>query len=189
MTATGCLSTPPQNPSGVRFTDRELRGLVAAVEDRAPDAVVLIDEIYRESSYGDAPVPPSAATLSPRMVTCSSLSKAHGAPGLRLGWLTVTDPDLYARLRNAKFLTTVACSGADELLATRVLRRRGEILAGRAARLGRALAELEAWLPGQPVEWVRPDGGAMCCLRLRPGEFTDAAVAGFHARLAGYDVR
>src|SRR5215469_1919831 len=122
--------TSPQNPSGVRFTDRELRGLVAAVEDRAPDAVVLIDEIYRESSYGDAPVPPSAATLSPRVVTCSSLSKAHGAPGLRLGWLTVTDPDLYARLRNAKFLTTVACSGADELLATRVLRRRGEILAG-----------------------------------------------------------
>jgi len=68
-------------------------------------------------------------------------------------------------------------------------RRRGEVLASRAARLGRALAELGAWLPGQPVEWVRPDGGAMCCLRLRSGEFTDAEVADFHARLAAYDVR
>jgi aspartate/methionine/tyrosine aminotransferase len=179
----------PQNPSGVRFTDHELRALVAAVDDRAPGAVVLIDEIYRESSYGGAPVPPSAAALSPRVVTCSSLSKAHGAPGLRLGWLTVTDPDLYARLRNAKFLTTVACSGADELLATRVLQRRGEILADRAAWLGRALAELEAWLRDQPVEWVRPDGGAICCLRLPPGEFTDAEAADFHARLGTRDVR
>ena len=179
----------PQNPSGVRLTDRELRGLVAAVEDRAPDAVVLIDEIYRASSYGGAPVPPSAAGVSPRVLTCSSLSKAHGAPGLRLGWLTVTDAGLYARLRNAKFLTMVACSGVDELLATRVLRRRREILADRAARLGHALAELEAWLSDQPVEWVRPDGGAICCLRLRTVEFTDAELADFHARLAGYDVR
>jgi len=179
----------PQNPSGVRFTDSELLGLVAAVEDRAPDAVVLIDEIYRESSYGDAPVPRSAATLSPRVLTCSSLSKAHGAPGLRVGWLTVTDADFYARLRNAKFLTTVACPGAYELLAAQVLRRRRGILADRAARLGRALAELEAWLRDQPVEWVRPDGGAICCLRLRTAEFTDAEVTEFHARLATRDVR
>jgi DNA-binding transcriptional MocR family regulator len=70
-----------------------------------------------------------------------------------------------------------------------VLRRRREILADRAARLGRALAELEAWLRDQLVEWVRPDGGAICCLRLRTDEFTDAAVDEFHARLATCGVR
>jgi aspartate/methionine/tyrosine aminotransferase len=179
----------PQNPSGVRFTEAELRAVLAAVEERAPAAVVLVDETYLASTYGDAPVPPSAATLSPRVVTCSSLSKAHGAPGLRLGWLTVTDPDLYQRLRNAKFLTTVACSAADEFAATMVLRRSGEILAARADRLGQARAELEEWLRDQPVDWVRPDGGALCCLRLRPGDFSAGAVAAFHAGLAGHGVR
>jgi aspartate/methionine/tyrosine aminotransferase len=179
----------PQNPSGVRFTDAELRGLLAAVEEYAPQAVVLVDETYRESIIGEDPIPPSAAALSPRVVTCASLSKAHGAPGLRLGWLTTTDPELYERLRNAKFLTTIACSAPDEFAATVLLRHADEILAPRAARLGRALAELEDWLGDQPVDWVRPDAATVCCLRLRDGGFSAAAVRAFHAGLAGNGVR
>ncbi|MBC8091546.1 MAG: pyridoxal phosphate-dependent aminotransferase [Pseudonocardia sp.] len=175
----------PQNPSGVATSLDELRALVAAVEERAPDAVVLVDETYRESTYGDAPVPTSAAALSPRVVTCSSLSKAHGAPGLRIGWLTCTDPELYEQLRNAKFVTTIACSGPDEYLGTQVLRRRAEILAPRAAALAAALVELEKWADRQPVEIVRPDGGALCCLRLP----SDLDIATFHARIAARDVR
>lgn len=179
----------PQNPSGVRFTDGELRGLVAAVERHAPGAVVLVDETYRESTYGRATVPESAAGLSPLVVTCSSLSKAHGAPGLRLGWLITTDAGRYERLRTAKFLTTIACSAADEFAAARLLHHRGEILATQAARLGHALATLEDWLAGQPLDWIRPDGGALCVVRLREPEFSDAAVAAFHAGLGEYDVR
>jgi aspartate/methionine/tyrosine aminotransferase len=175
----------PQNPSGVSATVAEVRALVSAVEERTPDAVVLVDETYRESTYGDTPIPASTAALGPRVVTCSSLSKAHGAPGLRIGWLTCTDPDLYERLRNAKFVTTIACSGPDEFLATQVLRRRDEVLGPRAAALAVALAELEKGMADQPVELVRPDGGALCCLRLPPG--TD--VPAFHARLAARDVR
>jgi aspartate/methionine/tyrosine aminotransferase len=179
----------PQNPSGVRFTAAEMDGLLGVVGQHAPEAVVLVDETYRESVYGSAQVPASAAAMSPRVVTCSSLSKAHGAPGLRLGWLTSTDAALYERLRNAKFLTTVACSTADEFAATRLLHHRGEILATQAARLGHALAELEEWLGGQPLDWLRPDGGALCVVRLRREEFGDAAVTAFHAGLGEYGVR
>ena len=179
----------PQNPSGVRLTEEELRGLLNAVDERAPDAVVLVDETYRESTYGNAPVPASAAALSPRVVTCGSLSKAHGAPGLRLGWLTTTDADLYERLRNAKFLTTIACSAPDEFLAVQLLRRRSEVLAPRAALLQRALAELEQWVGDQPLEFVRPDGGALCCLRLPRGSVPDGAVPDFYARLAQNETR
>ena len=175
----------PQNPAGVRFTDVELSALLDVVRERAPEAVVLLDETYRESTYGDAPVPRSAAAMSSRVVTCSSLSKAHGAPGLRLGWLTTTDAELYERLREAKFLATVACSTVDEFLATRVLRRRAEILAPRARRLRRALDELLDWARDQPVEIVEPEGGAMCCLRLP----ADLDPAGFYACLAERDTR
>lgn len=179
----------PQNPSGVRCTDDELRAVLAAVREKAPAAVVLVDETYRESTYGDAPVPSSVAALDPRIVTCASLSKAHGAPGLRIGWLTTTDAELYQRLREAKFVTTIACSTADEFLATQVFRRRHEILAPRAARLEQALAELLAWTRDQPVEIVRPDGGALCCLRLPADQFTDDAVTAFYARLAELETR
>ena len=179
----------PQNPSGVRLTGADLRGLLAAVGRHAPDAVVLVDETYREATYGDEPVPASAAPLSPRVVTCASLSKAHGAPGLRLGWLTSTDPALYERLRIAKFATTIACSAADEFLAGQLLSRRAEILAPRATRLARALGELEDWARDRPVELVRPDGGALCCLRLPLASVPDDAVAAFYARLAARDTR
>jgi aspartate/methionine/tyrosine aminotransferase len=179
----------PQNPSGVRFAEAELRTLLDAVRERAPEAFVLIDETYRESTYGDAQPPPSAAALSPRAVTCSSLSKAHGAPGLRLGWLTTTDAALYEQVREAKFLTTVACSTVDEFLAAAVLRRRVEILAAHAKRLRRALDELLDWAEDRPVEIIKPDGGALCCLRLPPDRFSEADVAAFYARLAERDTR
>jgi aspartate/methionine/tyrosine aminotransferase len=177
----------PQNPSGVTLTEAELRDLLAIVEKQAaPDAVVLVDETYRESTYGDAPVPPSFATLDPRVVTASSLSKAHGAPALRLGWLTSTDPDLYERLRNAKFLTTVASPTLDQVLGAALLRRRAEVLKPRAELLRRTLDELIAWVADQPVELVVPDGGALCCLRIHAGHLD---VPEFYDRLGKLDAR
>lgn len=76
------------------------------------------------------------AALSRRIVTCSSLSKSHGAPGLRTGWLTTTDPELYERLRVAKFNSLICGSGPDELLSSEVLRRRDSILGARRELLG-----------------------------------------------------
>ena len=181
--------TSPQNPSGVRFTEDELRALLARVQDQSPNAVILVDETYRESGYGDVPPPRSVAAMSPRIVTCSSVSKALGAPGLRLGWLTTADPGLYERLREAKFLTTIACSTVDEFLAAQVLRRRDQILAPRAHRLREALDELSHWTQQQPVEIVPPDGGAMCCLRLPVDRFSDDAVTAFYVRLAERETR
>jgi aspartate/methionine/tyrosine aminotransferase len=180
----------PQNPSGVTLTAHELADLVDVVAERAPQAVVLVDETYRASTYGQAAAPRSAASLAPGVVTCSSLSKAHGAPGLRVGWLTTTDDELMERLRNAKFLTSVSRSTLDEALGVRVLRSSDEILGVRADRLARALTELEQWTRGQPVDFVRPDGGALCCLRLSRDRFPDeAGVSAFYAGLASRELR
>jgi aspartate/methionine/tyrosine aminotransferase len=179
----------PQNPSGVQLRDDELQAVLDAVAERAPEAVVLLDEIYREATYGDQPVTSSKAALSPQIVTCSSLSKAHGAPGLRVGWLTTTDTDLYERLRETKFLTSIACSTVDELLACRVLNNRRPILNARARFLGAALQELETWVQDQPLEFVRPDSGALCCLRLPADRFSDRDVTAFYQRLAERDTR
>jgi aspartate/methionine/tyrosine aminotransferase len=173
----------------VRFSDDDLRALLGAVQERAPEAVVLVDETYRASTYDEAAIPESAAAMAPQVVTCSSLSKAHGAPGIRIGWLTTTDATLYEHLRQAKFNTTISCSTIDEYLATQALRRSAEILAPRAKRLGQALAELTDWAREQPIELVRPDGGALCCLRLPAEHFPDDAVATFYSRLAQRDVR
>ncbi|GAA1897045.1 pyridoxal phosphate-dependent aminotransferase [Asanoa iriomotensis] len=179
----------PQNPSGVRMAERDLAALVAGVASIAPEAVVLVDETYRDGAY-DGAVPPSAASLGPSVVTCSSLSKAYGAPGLRVGWLTATSPSLCERLRLAKFTTLLTGSGVDELLAAEVLRQRSRVLGERWAALSAALATLTSWAAAVPeVELLRPDAGALCCVRLRPDAISDDGVRRFYAALPTLSLR
>ncbi|MFO1144764.1 MAG: hypothetical protein U1E59_20770 [Amaricoccus sp.] len=44
---------------------------------------------------------------------------------------------------------------------------------------------MAAWVEAQEglVDWVRPDGGALCCLRLNPQAFDAAGVARFREAL------
>lgn len=175
-----CIATP-QNPSGVSARIDDVDALVAHMERVCPDALLLVDEIYRDATYGDAPFPASFACTSPRIITSGSISKAHGAPGLRCGWLTVHDSDLRDRLIVAKMNIVLCGSVLDEALALAILDERDRVLRPRRVLLDRALEIVERWQTSERhrIDWIRPDGGAMCCLRLRSDVFDDAAVARF----------
>ena len=179
------MLSSPQNPSGVVFSQAEIEQLLAMMSRFCPDALLLVDEVYRESIYGQAPVPASLASLSPRVVTCASLSKSHGAAGLRIGWLTVQDQELYDQLRLAKFNAAISCGALDEVLAVELLRRAESLLGPRCAFLAEALAVVEAWVQSQRgmVRWVRPDAGAICCIQLDPAAFGQSGVRRFYAAL------
>ncbi len=181
----------PQNPSGVTTSRAVVERLLGLIERRAPQALLFIDETYREASYGEAPAAESFAALDPRIVTGASVSKALGAPGLRTGWLTVVDADLRARLTVAKMNTVISGSVLDEALAAALLRHREQVLAPKRRLLAGALAELAAWCESEQhrIEWVRPDAGALCCLRLRVDAFDDDAVARFWDLLPRYDLQ
>lgn len=135
----------PQNPSGVRTSRATIEKLLALLEARAPQAILFIDETYREATYGNDTAPESFASMHPRIVTGASVSKALGAPGLRTGWLTVADEDLRSRLVIAKMNTVISGSVLDEALATALLRHRESVLNPRRQLLSKGLAELAAW--------------------------------------------
>lgn len=181
----------PQNPSGVRVSRAEVEALLAAMARRAPEALLFIDETYRQAAYGDEAAAHSFAGLDPRIVTGASVSKALGAPGLRTGWLTVADAELRARLTVAKMNMVISGSVLDETLAAALLRHREKVLAPRRRLLATALAELADWCEGEyrRIEWVRPEAGALCCLRLRADALDDAAVARFWALLPRHDLQ
>ena len=112
-------------------------------------------------------VAPSAATLSARVIVTGSLSKCHGAPGLRIGWAIVRDAALREQLVLGKFNTVIANSTIDEALGLRVLNQAEAIIAARRKQLGEGLALTAAWVERNAalVEWVKPDAGALCCAR------------------------
>lgn len=181
----------PHNPNGVQTSRADIEKLLALMEKRAPQAILFIDETYREATYGeDVPVE-SFAALDARIISGASVSKALGAPGLRTGWLTVADPDLRSRLTVAKMNTVISGSVLDETLAAALLRNRETVLAPRRRLLAGALAELAAWCKDEEgrVEWVRPNAGALCCLRLRPDAFDDRAVTHFWELLPSHELQ
>ena len=176
----------PQNPSGVAITDSEVEQMLAAMSRRCPRALLLIDETFREATYGGAPPAASFAGRSPRVLTCASLSKAYGAPGLRIGWLTVPDAGLHEQLRRARFNSSLCCGALDEFLAVRLLARADQVLAARGAMLADARGVVERWIKAHTgqLRWLRPEAGAFCCLQLDPRSFGPEEIGRFHAHLA-----
>ena len=120
------------------------------------------------------------------MLTVSSLSKAHGAPGLRLGWITCSSPALMAHLQVGKGKTAICSSILDERMGARILASAAAILRDRNARLGVALGAVETWMASnaQYMEWVRPQAGGLCCVRLKASAYDDAAVEAFYRMAA-----
>jgi aspartate/methionine/tyrosine aminotransferase len=163
----------PHNPTGRTLDEARLQAIVDVVE-RHPSARLLVDETYRELAY-DAPPLPLAATRSPRAVGVSSLSKAYGLPGLRIGWLTTTDPALQELLLAAKEQVLLAGSLLDETMAARVLERRDAVLPGMLAAVGERRDAVARWMEGnEHFEWHPPQAGVVCFPRLAPGRGADA---------------
>jgi aspartate/methionine/tyrosine aminotransferase len=161
----------PHNPTGRTLDGAALGELVALVE-RHGGARLLVDETYRELAYGD-PAPP-AASLSDRVVAVSSLSKAYGLPGLRIGWICSRDAALLDRLLAAKEQILIAGSLLDETLAARVLARRGAVLPDILAAVRERRAIVADWIAGQQhFEWQPPQAGVVCFPRLRPERGAD----------------
>ncbi|HKC54224.1 MAG TPA: pyridoxal phosphate-dependent aminotransferase [Burkholderiales bacterium] len=182
----------PQNPSGVTIEQYRLEEMAAAMARICPNAYLLVDETYREATYGTQPPTRSViSSLGPRTVSVASLSKCHGAPGLRIGWAITRAPEMREQLVLGKFNTAISCSPIDEALALTVLRRRDLVLSERSLRLAHAVHLTDDWVSANSrhVQWVRPNAGAICCVRLRPAVFDDAAVSGFYQAAARAGVR
>jgi aspartate/methionine/tyrosine aminotransferase len=181
----------PQNPSGVALPHNVMTGILSVMAARCPEAFLLVDETYRQAVYDDAAVAPSAALLGSQVIVIGSLSKCHGAPGLRIGWAIVRNAALREQMVLGKFNTVIANSTVDEMLGLRVMRQAERIVGTRRTLLGAGLARTATWIEHNSalVEWVRPDAGALCCVRLRADAFDEAAVKHFHAALARLDAR
>jgi aspartate/methionine/tyrosine aminotransferase len=185
----------PLNPSGVAVPQAAMTAMLSVMALRCPDAFLLVDETYRLAVYGDDEPAPSAARLGAQfgaqVIVTGSLSKCHGAPGLRVGWAITRNRALREQLILGKFNTVIANSTIDEALALAVLRRADRIIGARRNHLAAGLARTATWVERNAalVEWVPPDAGALCCVRLRRDRFDEAAVARFHAALARLDAR
>jgi aspartate/methionine/tyrosine aminotransferase len=157
--------TYPHNPSGVMLTEAELRAVVALVERKG--CLLLFDETYREMTFG--PMLPVAASLSPSVISVSSLSKTYGIPGIRIGWLICRDPKLMQLFLAAKEQIGISGSMIDEYVGYVALQRRDEWIEPNNRLIRKGFDLVKAWIERDEfMEWVQPEGGCVCLPRIRP---------------------
>jgi aspartate/methionine/tyrosine aminotransferase len=172
--------TCPHNPTGVMMSEAELRALAQLAAQHG--CRLLVDETYRDLSF-EARLP-LAASLGRHVISVSSLSKAFGVPGIRIGWIVSADPALQEVLLGAKEQINICGSVIDEWIATQVLARRGQLLGPVLARMRARRQQVAEWLAGEELlEWVPPGGGVVCFPRLRAEPA--GGMAAFYARLLG----
>ena len=164
--------TCPHNPTGTMADRATLQALVELAEQSG--AVLLVDETYRDLTHG-SPLP-LAATLSPRAISVSSMSKAYGLPGLRIGWAICRDPALSESLLAAKEQIVICGATIDEAIAGRVLTDRARVLPPILADVRARLDIVRTWMAGQRVfEWIEPSGGVVGLVRFAPDVAVDTA--------------
>jgi aspartate/methionine/tyrosine aminotransferase len=172
--------TYPHNPSGVTISEAELRDLVALVERKG--CLLLFDETYREMTF--APMLPVAASLSPSVISVSSLSKTYGIPGIRVGWLICRDPALMQTFLAAKEQIGISGSMIDEYVGYVALSQREDWLVSNNRLIRRGFETVRDWVARDEfMEWVEPEGGCVCLPRIRLNVNLD--LPAFYRRLYG----
>lgn len=142
------------NPSGVRLEPEDLAAVIEAAEER--DAWVLVDEVYADFDPQDRP---TAAHASPRVVVTNSLTKAHGLPDLRAGWVLGAD-DAIRTIEQWDDLVHPSLPPAPMAQAAAYIRRSRGLLERTRARAAERTDLVDAWVRAtEGVRWIRPDGG------------------------------
>jgi aspartate/methionine/tyrosine aminotransferase len=156
--------TSPHNPSGAMLDRGELEGVIEMVTSKG--CRLLLDETYREMAFGEAL--PVAGSLSPRVISVSSLSKTYGLPGIRIGWLVCQDKELMHLFLCAKEQISICGSVIDEAIASGALSQRAQWLPENNRRIRQAFDVVKDWMAHEELlEWIEPQGSCICFPRIR----------------------
>lgn len=163
------MLTHPNNPAGSIISTQDLEAVVKIIE--ASNAYLLMDETYRELSYGSPP--PPAASLSPKVISVSTMSKAYGVPGIRIGWLAASR-EIVDAVRAVREQVTICNSVIGERIALEILKQKQQILPPTREALLANRDVLKGWLEAQSdLEWVVPQAGVVGFPRLVSGASAD----------------
>ncbi|HSM55489.1 MAG TPA: pyridoxal phosphate-dependent aminotransferase [Candidatus Sulfomarinibacteraceae bacterium] len=163
----------PHNPTGYL----PARSLFEAIIDlaRRHELWLFCDEMYRGLETGDTEQLPSAADHYERAIVLAGLSKVHGLPGLRSGWLVIQDETVRERLINWKHYTTICAPAPSEFLALAALSAQDELVAR-----SRAVLEENLGIAGDffarhedKFTWRRPQAGSVALVGVSVTSATD----------------
>ena len=160
----------PNNPTGAILSDSNLNAIGDVAADN--DAWVVSDEIYRGAEIHDERAPSMQGRYEKVIVT-SSLSKAYGLPGLRLGWVVCPSEQVAHDLWSYTDYTSICPSTPSDWLGTLALDP--QFRSGIEDRARKIIREnwtiVKDWLDshGDTFEYVPPKAAAICFVKQNTG--------------------
>jgi aspartate/methionine/tyrosine aminotransferase len=149
----------PHNPTGTQLSAERFARVIELARER--EAVVLCDEVYRGLEHDQGTRLPAGCDAYECAISLGTVSKAHGLPGLRIGWLGCRDPELLARIRALKLYTTICSSAPSELLVAIALRHNDALIERNRALIAANLPLVEEFLArrADTFAWAPPTAG------------------------------
>jgi aspartate/methionine/tyrosine aminotransferase len=156
--------TTPHNPTGTMISEKDLIALSDLAEKN--NCHLLVDETYRDISF-KTPTP-LAATLSKNNISISSVSKAYGISGIRLGWIISSDRSLQDLFLAAKELIHISNSVVDEEICYQYLLKKEKYFTAILRDAKTNFDLLKKWMEHHKhLEWIEPSGGVICFPRFK----------------------
>lgn len=158
----------PNNPLGTILSLEMQHEIVALVREYG--LILVVDEIFRPL-FHESTNPPSFVELSEdndRIIVTSSLSKAWGLSGTRVGWIATKNSKILSQCFDLGLYTIMAVGTIDEIIAAEALssRCRPQILAKHLDIAQKNLGLLESFVTKhEDISWIKPSSGATAFVR------------------------
>lgn len=157
--------THPHNPTGTLIEQEQLLEIIQLA--RKHNCYVLVDETYRDLNFNTKYN--LAATFDERVISVSSVSKAYGLPGIRIGWLLTRNKALYDKFLAAKEQILICNSVVDEEIAYQFLKQKEIFFLAIKQRIAENFNALKNWIASEErIAWVEPGGGVVCFPKIIP---------------------
>lgn len=175
----------PANPSGALLMQQDVDELARELTNRpGPPVIVVVDEVYRELTYGSQPYP-SMADAYPNTYVVQSMSKSCALTGLRVGFL-IGPEDGVSLATRAHMLMLMSVSVFSQRVALEIVRKPERLRAHVPWYVAQRAAMLEAAVAGD-VQIIEPDGAFYTMVRL-PDRWRSDSLGAAHALFDEQDV-
>jgi aspartate/methionine/tyrosine aminotransferase len=166
----------PHNPTGYLPHPDEFAAIVSLAQQHG--CWLFCDEMYRGLELDGQLTLPAAVDLYARAIVLAGLSKVHGLPGLRAGWVVIHDSQVREAFINWKHYTSICPPAPGEFLALAGLRAQTELVNRNRAIIQNNLSLADDFFARWPdlFTWRRPLAGSVALA----GIATESATAYCH---------
>lgn len=157
--------TTPHNPTGMVFDEKTMHSIIDFAKER--NIMVLVDETYRFLNF-QSELKSYYAAYSNNVISVCSLSKAHGVPGIRTGWLICKNEKMMLDFLAAKEQIIISNSVVDEAIALHILQQNETYLQPIHQHVLQNFLFLKSWMNAQYyLEWNEPQAGVVCFPKIK----------------------